>query len=108
MLSDVTVSVAHVDPHGLSKPTKHSHSSEKVSLALGRQCHVQNGAVSVDGLIDWDPRRAFDLQDPSGILDVLSHRHVDAVSLNSNDHLQIVLSDEIRDHVVAFALESFF
>ena len=43
MLSDTTVSVAHVDPHGLSKPTKHSHSSEEASLALGRQ----HGELSV-------------------------------------------------------------
>ena len=32
---------------------------------------------------------------------------VDAVSLNSNDHSEIVLSDGIRHHVCALALESF-
>ena len=41
MLSDATAGVAYVGPHGLSKPSKHSHSSEKLSLALGRQ----HGAV---------------------------------------------------------------
>ena len=46
MLSDATVGVTYVDPHGLSEPAKHSHGSEKVSLALGRQ----HGSVSVDML----------------------------------------------------------
>ena len=69
MLSDATVGVAYVDPHGLSEPAKHSHSSENVTLALGRQ----HGAVRIDGLADWNPLCAFDLQDPAGILDVLSH-----------------------------------
>ena len=65
MLSDATVGVAYVDPHGLSEPAKHSHGSEEVSLALGR--HVQHGAVSVDRLVNWYPHRALDLQDPAGI-----------------------------------------
>ena len=54
MLSDATVGVTYVDPHGLSEPAKHSHGSEEVSLALGRQ----HEAVSVDRLVDWNPRRA--------------------------------------------------
>ena len=37
MLSDATVGVAYVDPHGLCEPAKHSHGSKKVSLALGAE-----------------------------------------------------------------------
>ena len=55
MLSDTIVSVAHVDPHGLSKPTQHSahsHSSEKVSFALGMLlAYITVLSVSIGWLI---------------------------------------------------------